>query len=302
MRLDVTRVTTGQDVVNRVVRPETCIRSPAHDEPRRRRGPRRGRIVRYVGDSAGHRYGHPASQPTSPTRRRRRPRRPSPGTGSTTADTQQPAAPTTTTPAATSNDPPPAHDPATCLQSAAIQPAGAPQLRHAGRRREPAHRAGHARSRRRLPVAARPACLRHPSRRSAACVQTQPARQPARGAKVEGCFSTFPQSLTGAPQTKCLDPILQGALGGVQAPGEPDAESDAVAGRADQPSGTAHRPCRRCLQGTANTAGGTTTGHYHLVRRSHHPDHARAIRPRPSRSRPRRPSPADPRAAAPLPR
>jgi hypothetical protein len=50
----------------------------------------------------------------------------------------------------------------------------------------------------------------------AACVQTNLTAASPSGAKVEGCFSTFAQSVTGAPQAKCLDPLLQGALNAIQ--------------------------------------------------------------------------------------
>jgi hypothetical protein len=39
---------------------------------------------------------------------------------------------------------------------------------------------------------------------------------PPDGTKIEACFSDFFKTLTGAPQAKCLDPLLQGLIGGVQ--------------------------------------------------------------------------------------
>jgi len=51
----------------------------------------------------------------------------------------------------------------------------------------------------------------------AACVQSNLTAASPNGAKVEGCFSTFAESVTGAPQAKCLDPLLQGALNAIQA-------------------------------------------------------------------------------------
>lgn len=50
----------------------------------------------------------------------------------------------------------------------------------------------------------------------ASCVQTNLTAVPPDGTKLEACFSTFAQSLTGAPQATCLDPLLQGAIGAVQ--------------------------------------------------------------------------------------
>ncbi|HEX4017871.1 MAG TPA: hypothetical protein VHX15_14145 [Frankiaceae bacterium] len=50
----------------------------------------------------------------------------------------------------------------------------------------------------------------------AACVQTNLAAVPPDGTKLEGCFSTFGEAVTGAPQAKCLDPLLDGAIGAIQ--------------------------------------------------------------------------------------
>jgi hypothetical protein len=51
----------------------------------------------------------------------------------------------------------------------------------------------------------------------AACLQGNLTTTPPDGTKLESCFSTFAEALTGAPQAKCLDPLLQGAIGAVQA-------------------------------------------------------------------------------------
>lgn len=50
----------------------------------------------------------------------------------------------------------------------------------------------------------------------ATCVQTNLAAVPPDGTKLEGCFSTFGEAVTGAPQAKCLDPLLDGAIGAIQ--------------------------------------------------------------------------------------
>ncbi len=50
----------------------------------------------------------------------------------------------------------------------------------------------------------------------ASCVQTNLTAVPPDGTKLEACFSAFAQSVSGAPQSTCLDPLLQGAIGAVQ--------------------------------------------------------------------------------------
>ncbi len=50
----------------------------------------------------------------------------------------------------------------------------------------------------------------------ATCVQTNLTAVPPDGTKIEACFSAFAQSLTGASQSTCLDPLLQGVIGAVQ--------------------------------------------------------------------------------------
>ena len=50
----------------------------------------------------------------------------------------------------------------------------------------------------------------------ASCVQAALAKTPPDGTKIEGCFSSFGSAISGAPQSTCLDPLLQGAIGAVQ--------------------------------------------------------------------------------------
>jgi hypothetical protein len=129
-------------------------------------------------------------------------------TGSTTSGTQQPAAAvTTTTPAAS--------DPATCIQGAGsnplailtcVTPSGVTNpLTGLVTQLQGLAGGGGA-----------PGLSPAPFELLAACVQSNLTATPPDGTKLEKCFSTFAQSLTGAPQATCLDPLLQGVIGAVQ--------------------------------------------------------------------------------------
>ncbi len=49
------------------------------------------------------------------------------------------------------------------------------------------------------------------------CVGDELAKGPAAdGATIEGCFSSFFETLTGAPQSTCLDPVIQGLISSLQ--------------------------------------------------------------------------------------
>ncbi|HEX4429969.1 MAG TPA: hypothetical protein VHZ96_11950 [Frankiaceae bacterium] len=50
----------------------------------------------------------------------------------------------------------------------------------------------------------------------ATCVQSNLTAVPPDGTKLEACFSAFALAVSGAPQSTCLDPLLQGAIGAVQ--------------------------------------------------------------------------------------
>lgn len=129
-------------------------------------------------------------------------------TGSTTAGTNDPAATTTTTA-------PAGGDPAACLQSAGSNPlalltcvtpsGGTNPLTGVVTQLQGLAAGGGA-----------PGLSPAPFEALAACVQTNLTATPPDGTKLEKCFSTFAQSLTGAPQATCLDPILQGVIGAVQ--------------------------------------------------------------------------------------
>ncbi len=132
-------------------------------------------------------------------------------TGTTTAGTAQPAATQTTAAAAAAAG----SDPATCIQSAGtnllgvlncVTPTGGTNpLTGLIQQLQGLAAAGGGSG---LPTTA----FQH----LATCVQDQLTAGTPDGSKIEGCFSTFAQAITGAPQATCLDPILQGTITAVQ--------------------------------------------------------------------------------------
>lgn len=85
----------------------------------------------------------------------------------------------------------------------------------------------------------------------ATCVQGQLTAGTPDGAKIEACFSSFAAALTGASQSTCLDPILQGTITAVQDlvqnqdPAPLQAELTSLQAQATE--------LAACLQGTATT-------------------------------------------------
>jgi hypothetical protein len=131
-----------------------------------------------------------------------------PAAGSDTADTAQTpaAAVTTTAPAGT--------DPATCLSTIANPLAALTCLSSSsggnpltGVISQITSLAG---------SGGAPGLPTAPLQALAGCVQTNLAAVPPDGTKLEACFSTFGEAVTGAPQAKCLDPLLDGAIGAIQ--------------------------------------------------------------------------------------
>lgn len=184
----------------------------------------------------------------------------SPGT-QTSATTATAADPTATpTPTATASS----SDPLTCLQSAASNPLAIFNCASAGGANPLTALVSQIQSA--ASGSGAPSLSPAPVEAFAACVQTNLTASPPDAAKVEGCFSTFAQTITGAQQAKCLDPILQGVLGGLeglvttQSPTPLQTELAALQGQLTALptclSGTGNTPV---TTGTTTSSGGATT-------------------------------------------
>ena len=193
---------------------------------------------------------------------------PSPGASSAGSGTSG----TAQTPAAAVSSSPAATDPSACIQSAGTNPLAILNCVTPSGGTNPltgliAQLQGLASS------GGAPGLSPAPFTALATCVQGELAKTPPDGTKIEGCFSAFGQAVSGAPQSTCLDPLLQGAIGAVQdlvekqdpAPlqavltGLPGTVTTLVAclqGAASTPTPT---PTATVSTGTTTQSGGATT-------------------------------------------